>query len=429
MSTEIVRNLMERYDAGPAVAKAMGIDMNKDPMWRQHASIEVSLFFGGKRLGLFLTFRSINHYPFALQLERAVLNSFQKNGFTIVDPITVGEQFCMHVRREREQFGRECPGQWSWIGGLVGPTNPTWHLEMRDFLVNPQYEYSAHGLTLHTALRGSDDRGTASVSSGLTSTWESEIPRPLIVFGSETGKAEVRPIILQIAVYILLYESLCGTFNQSAARRLKRELRLLKPTVMSLNDAAGLEIVVKRRMTHVIGICSTFGKGEPPNNAEIFMKTDIADVVEASNAKFTVLALGSSLYPDFCKAGVQLDSKLANAGLNRFATLAKADDAAGGGGVVSNWISLMKKVMLPSSLEAELTAMSSLDCDADAIPEHSLKFLGGSEQNINGSPDPEGASMCLSNVELLPEPDESNSIRKIVFSSPSPYVSGDHLAV
>lgn len=60
--------------------------------------------------------------PLETQLERAVLHSFQKNKYTIVDPHSVGESFCVHVRREREQFGRECPGQWSWIGGLTGPT-------------------------------------------------------------------------------------------------------------------------------------------------------------------------------------------------------------------------------------------------------------------------------------------------------------------
>ena len=96
---------MERYDANPAVAKAICIDMATDSFWKQLVSVE---------------------------LKVAVNSSFLKNGHTIVDPHTAGKQFCAHVRREREQFGRECPGQWSWIGGLVGPRNPSWHLEMRD---------------------------------------------------------------------------------------------------------------------------------------------------------------------------------------------------------------------------------------------------------------------------------------------------------
>jgi nitric oxide synthase oxygenase domain/subunit/hemoglobin-like flavoprotein len=93
VSTEIVRNLMERYDVGPQMAQAIGLDMENDPMWRQTVSCE---------------------------LERMVNHSFQKYKFTIVDPMTVGRSFCTHVQREREQFGRECPAQWSWIGGLLG---------------------------------------------------------------------------------------------------------------------------------------------------------------------------------------------------------------------------------------------------------------------------------------------------------------------
>lgn len=42
VSTEIARNLMERYDVGPAVAGALGLDISSDPMWRQRVFIEVS---------------------------------------------------------------------------------------------------------------------------------------------------------------------------------------------------------------------------------------------------------------------------------------------------------------------------------------------------------------------------------------------------
>jgi nitric oxide synthase oxygenase domain/subunit len=44
MSTEIVRNLMERYDAGPAIAKVTRLDMANHPAWRQVVASEVSVF-------------------------------------------------------------------------------------------------------------------------------------------------------------------------------------------------------------------------------------------------------------------------------------------------------------------------------------------------------------------------------------------------
>ena len=99
-------------------------------------------------------------------------------------------------------------------------------------------------------------------------------------------------------------------------------------------------------------------------------------VKAALNVKFTVLALGASVYLDFCRAGVQLDSKLASTGLNHFVTLTKVDDAAGAGGMISNWITLMKNIILPPSLETKLAVMGALYLNSDAILVHSLQFLG-----------------------------------------------------
>lgn len=107
LSTEVVRNLIERYDMTLPLATVLGIDYN-DELVKQKVSTE---------------------------LETAVLHSFRGGNFTIVDPMTVGESFMTHCKKERKA-GRECPGQWSWIGGLVGPTNPTWHLEMVSCCVN-----------------------------------------------------------------------------------------------------------------------------------------------------------------------------------------------------------------------------------------------------------------------------------------------------
>lgn len=71
------------------------------------------------------------------EIDIAVNYSFQKQGFSMVDMDTVEKSFMVHCKRERDA-GRECPAQWSWIGGLTGPNNPTWHHEMRDFYVGPQ---------------------------------------------------------------------------------------------------------------------------------------------------------------------------------------------------------------------------------------------------------------------------------------------------
>ena len=91
VSIEIARNLLERYNATEPLAEAFGMDVT-DKLLHQKVSAE---------------------------LETAILHSFEKNKFTVVDPMTVGKSFLTHCKRERTS-GRECPAQWSWIGGLLG---------------------------------------------------------------------------------------------------------------------------------------------------------------------------------------------------------------------------------------------------------------------------------------------------------------------
>jgi sulfite reductase alpha subunit-like flavoprotein len=342
------------------------------------------------------------------------MHSFEKYGFTIVDPHSVGQQFCTHVRREREQFGRECPAQWSWIGGLTGPTNPTWHLEMRDFLVKPQYDYCADGMLLHTSTDAMKYAG-ASTSTSESSLGEpstilddgqrinKSVPRVLIAYGSETGQAE------------------------AVARRFRRQLKVLKPLLMSLNEVAGLDIISRQNISHLICICSTFGKGKPPSNSDKFFETDIANT---SSAKYSVLALGSSLYPDFCHAGISLDKKLSESGMEACVKIAIADAASGADGVITDWLANVKNHILPRSLESELLVFQSTL--SDEPPTNAFVWEPAEPTVGDGSPVVDAKALCVSNCEVIPsDPKEWREVRKVTFQVPagSSYQTGDHLSV
>jgi sulfite reductase alpha subunit-like flavoprotein len=299
---------MERYDVGQRVSNIFNINTRADAFWRQAATLE---------------------------LERAVIYSFTKRGFTIIDPHAVGKSFCTHVRREREQFGRECPAQWSWIGGLTGPTNDSWHLEMRDFVVTPKYEYAVTGEALYSSLDGFVDHS----SEDSEIAWhepERKAPRVLILYGSETGHAE------------------------SLARTLRCLLGALKPTLMTLNEAAGLDAVLVQGFSHVLCLVSTFGDGDAPSNARAFFKKELPSLSSVhSPVYFSVLALGSTLYPHFCKAGVDLDRKLEVAGLIRLTEgVDKADALEGSEDTIKNWICRVKTSILPPSIEHAITTKS-----------------------------------------------------------------------
>ncbi|MEU5695658.1 nitric oxide synthase oxygenase [Actinosynnema sp. NPDC020468] len=91
MGTEIgARNFADtdRYDLLPYLGKRMGFDV-KDvrSLWKDRVLVE---------------------------LNRAVLHSFDQAGATITDHHTESDRFLTHVARE-EAAGRSCPTDWSWI--------------------------------------------------------------------------------------------------------------------------------------------------------------------------------------------------------------------------------------------------------------------------------------------------------------------------
>jgi len=403
VSIEIVRNLMERYKIQDRWIEAMELRPTEKRMIEMRVQHEVQV---------------------------AVLHSFDKAGFSIVDPCTVGKSFLVHCKRERIA-GRECPGQWSWIGGLVGPTNVTWHQEMRDFYVAPQYEYASEPwkvidigddeiysdtMTTSGSMISSQERiSDASIITELST----KLPTVLILFGSQTGTAE------------------------GAASKLCRALRMLKPMLMSLNDAAGLEIVKQRKITHIFAICSTFNRGEFPANASIFEKTPIVDGI-LSETNVAVLAVGSRSYADFCAAGVRLNGTLARAGAKQFMTITKVDDAAGSAGPINEWVKLVKRLLViplrlsqcvGTSWEETVSTFSLEWLDAPLPRETHNRATTKIDIERNGMSRfnwaKEESFLCVGNEELMESSDPNRSTRKVTFEIPecTSYETGDHLAV
>lgn len=101
--TEVgTRNLAdpERYDMAPVVAERLGLDTSgAASLWRDRAILEIN---------------------------RAVLHSFQRAGVRISDPHTEADRFLSHVERER-RHGRVTPADWTWIVGAVGTGTSAFH--------------------------------------------------------------------------------------------------------------------------------------------------------------------------------------------------------------------------------------------------------------------------------------------------------------
>ncbi|HEY5892326.1 MAG TPA: nitric oxide synthase oxygenase [Chthoniobacterales bacterium] len=104
MGTEIgARNLADaqRYDLLPEVARRMGLDTSRDStLWKDRALVELNV---------------------------AVLNSFEKAGVTIVDHHTASAQFMQFLENEGRQQ-RPVAGDWSWlVPPMSGSTTQVFH--------------------------------------------------------------------------------------------------------------------------------------------------------------------------------------------------------------------------------------------------------------------------------------------------------------
>ena len=76
----------------------------------------------------------------ALEMNAAVLHSFQKSGATIVDQHTVSEQFQTHLRNELRERGG-CPADWVWLTpSQSGSLTPLYHQEMLHYHLSPSFE-------------------------------------------------------------------------------------------------------------------------------------------------------------------------------------------------------------------------------------------------------------------------------------------------
>ncbi|WP_229071305.1 nitric oxide synthase oxygenase [Actinoplanes sp. DH11] len=116
MGTEIgARNLADadRYDMLPLVAARMGLDTSREStLWRDRALVE---------------------------LNRAVLHSFEQAGVKMSDHHTESRRFIAHLRNE-EKAGRPVPADWTWIvPPMSGGITPVFHRYYEELDLRPAF--------------------------------------------------------------------------------------------------------------------------------------------------------------------------------------------------------------------------------------------------------------------------------------------------
>ena len=74
-----------------------------------------------------------------------------------------------------------------------------------------------------------------------------------------------------------------------------------------------------------LAIVSTQGEGEPPESARKFFARIFEEKPNLSGMKYSILALGDTAYPLYCKAGEDLDKRFEELGASRLLAMQKCD--------------------------------------------------------------------------------------------------------
>ena len=127
-----------------------------------------------------------------------------------------------------------------------------------------------------------------------------------------TGASEARPL----TPLTILFGSQTGN-AENLSKRIAKEAgkRGFAPTVQDLVKYATAQLVSEQAL---VVVTSTYGDGEPPDNAKAFWELLSSDAApQLALTKFSVLALGDSNYPKFCAFGRAVDERFEKLGATR----------------------------------------------------------------------------------------------------------------
>ncbi|XP_020836464.2 nitric oxide synthase 1-like, partial [Phascolarctos cinereus] len=158
------------------VAKKMNLDMRKtSSLWKDQALVEINI---------------------------AVLYSFQSDKVTIVDHHSATESFIKHMENEYRCRGG-CPADWVWIvPPMSGSITPVFHQEMLNYRLTPSFEYQPDPWNTHV-WKGTNGTPTKRRAIGFKKLAEAvkfsaklmgqamaKRVKATILYATETGKSQ-----------------------------------------------------------------------------------------------------------------------------------------------------------------------------------------------------------------------------------------------
>ncbi len=144
------------------------------------------------------------------------------------------------------------------------------------------------------------------------------------LFSSSPGttvQPAARPVSLRFGVY---FASQTGTAER-LAKKMAKELKAQGHTA-EISSVEKLTLADLAKQENALFLASTYGEGDPPDNAKSFHDQLFSDAApELKTLRYSVFCLGDKHYEHFCKFGVDLDERLQLLGATRFIPRAESD--------------------------------------------------------------------------------------------------------
>ena len=162
----------------------------------------------------------------------------------------------------------------------------------------------------------SDQRAALdSLIASLNATQKSWLSGFLAASGQASPSVPIPAVTQPGARLTVLYGTESGNSETLADRAVKTaKSRGFSATMRNMADISPADIA---KTPNLLVIVSTWGDGEPPENATSFYKEFMATAADFSSTRFSVCALGDTSYEKFCQTGKDIDARLTTLGASR----------------------------------------------------------------------------------------------------------------
>ncbi len=213
---------------------------------------------------------------------------------------------------------------------------------------------------------------TKALAQGLQTGQDSSPAVPVtVIYGSQTGTAE------------------------GLAKKLVKSLKKGN-FAPEIHDMAAYDRSRLIKEKNLLVITSTYGDGEPPDSAAELHSWLLSDAApKLDGVSYSVLALGDSSYPDFCKCGVEFDTRLAALGAKPIH--ARVDVDVDPDAPFAHWSEAVLAVLSPSG-----AAISNGAADSEELGEEGFSKANPfpavvvENRNLNGPGDKQTHHVALS---------------------------------